>query len=142
VREGQARDHRHAQAGRRERLDGHVVVGGQGHARVGPSGPAGVPDDAEPRAGRAAADPGLAGQVSDGDAVTAARQPVTAREHGLEDVIEQVDAVVVARADLGKCLAAAALTRLLLPRRAAAQRPIMTEEPAGELSAGASKQAK
>ena len=95
VRDGQARNDRDAQAGRRERLDGHVVVGGQGHTRVEPGGPAGVPDDAEPGAGRAAADPGLVGQVSEGD-VVAAREPVAPREHGLEGVIEQVDAVVVA----------------------------------------------
>ena len=96
VRDGQARDDRDAQAGRRERLDGHVVVGSQGHARVKPGGPAGVPDDTEPGTGRAAADPGLVGQVSEGDVVAAARQPVAPREHGLEGVIEQVDAVVVA----------------------------------------------
>ena len=86
---------RDAQASRRERLDRHVVVGGQGHPRVEPGGPAGVPDDAEPGAGRAAADPGLVGQVSEGDVAAAARQPVAPREHGLEGVIEQVDAVVV-----------------------------------------------
>jgi hypothetical protein len=38
-------------------------------------------------------------------------------------------------------LAAAALT-LLLPRRPAARRPAVTEEPAAELSAGAAQQAK
>ena len=35
--------------------------------------------------------------------MAAARQPVAPREQGLEGVIEQVDAVVVTRADLGKC---------------------------------------
>jgi hypothetical protein len=44
-----------------------------------------------------------------------------------------IDAVVV--------LAAAVLT-LLLPRRAAARSPAVTEEPAAELSAGVAQQAK
>ena len=76
VRGDKARDDRHAQAGRRERLHGHVVVGGQGHARVEPGGPAGVPDDAEPGAGRAAAYPGLLGEPGQGDFMTTARQAV------------------------------------------------------------------
>ena len=46
----QARDDRDAQVGRRERLDGHVVVGDQA-TRVEPGRPAGVPDNAEPGAG-------------------------------------------------------------------------------------------
>ena len=53
---------------------------------------------------RPAADPGLAGEIGEGDVVTAARQAVAPRKHGPEAVVEQVDAVVVARADLGKCL--------------------------------------
>jgi hypothetical protein len=55
-----------------------------------------TPRPAAANAWTATADPGLVGQVSEGDVVAAARQPVAPREHGLEGVIEQVDAVVVA----------------------------------------------
>jgi len=54
-----------------------------------------VPDDAEPGAGRAVAYPGLLGEPGQGDFMTAARQAVAPRQHHLEGVVEQVNAVVL-----------------------------------------------
>jgi hypothetical protein len=43
----------------------------------------------------------MAGEVSEADIAAAARQPVARRKHGPEGVVEQVNAVVGARTDLG-----------------------------------------
>ena len=88
---GQPGDHRHAEAGLGEGLDGDVVVGDQGDLGSNPSSWQVCADDAEPDAGGPAPDPGSALQVGQGDGRSPRGQPVPVREQGPVGVVEQVD---------------------------------------------------
>jgi hypothetical protein len=73
-----------------ERLDRDVVVGGEADVRFDPDPAADPADDLEPGARRGAPDPGLVGEIAQGERATADER-VARRQDDRERVVEQRD---------------------------------------------------
>ena len=76
VRGGQVRDDRDVRPAAANAWTAMLSSAGRATRGPDPAAPAGVPDDAEPGAGRAVAYPGLLGEPGQGDFMTTARQAV------------------------------------------------------------------